>query len=164
MRDRVCVDSVAFARDANELRGTVATADLLRLHDSLSNQSGEIAYSVTGKVDKEGVASLRLDIAGDLMMTCQRCLGPLGIKLNSARNFVLVPPAVALGDPAEEHDDEERIHADDQLDVVGLVEDEAILCLPMVAVHKAGECAPPFAAGENDGKSPFSSLAVLKRQ
>ena len=165
MRDRVCVDSVAFARDASELRGTAATADLPRLHDSLFDQSGEIAYSVTGKVDKDGVASLRLDVAADLLMTCQRCLGPLRISLNSARNFVLVPPADDLGDPAEEHDEEERIHADDQLDVMGLVEDEAILCLPMVAVHKSGECAPPIAAGgESDSKSPFSSLAALKRQ
>lgn len=165
MRDRVCVDSVAFARDAGELRGTVATADLPRLHDSLFDQSGEIAYSVTGKVDKDGVASLRLDVAADLLMTCQRCLGPVKVSLNSARNFVLVPPAEALGDPAEESDDEDRIHVDDQLDIVGLVEDEAILCLPMVAVHKSGECAPPLAAGgESDSKSPFSSLAALKRQ
>jgi uncharacterized protein len=165
MRDRVCVDSVAFARDASELRAVVATADLPRLHDSLFDQSGEIAYSVAGNVDKDGVASLRLEVAADLMMTCQRCLGPVKVSLKSARNFVLVPQGESLGDPAEEPDDAERIHADAQLDIVGLVEDETILCLPMVAGHKAGECAPPLAAGgESDRKSPFSSLAALKRQ
>ena len=165
MRDRGSVDSVAFARDASELRGTVATADLPRLHDSLFDQSGEIAYCVTGKVDKDGVASLRLDVAADLLMTCQRCLGPVKVSLKSARNFVLVPPAEALGDPGEEPDDEERIHAGGELDVVELVEDETILCLPMVAVHKSAECAPPLAAeGQSDSKSPFSSLTALKRQ
>ena len=165
MRDRVCVDSVAFARDAGELRGTVATADLPRLHDSLFDQSGEIAYSVTGKVDKDGVASLRLDVAADLLMTCQRCLGPVKFSLKSARNFELVPQTEALGDPAEELDNVERIHAVAKLDVAALVEDETILCLPMVAGHQPGECSSPVGAGGESGKkSPFSSLAVLKRQ
>jgi uncharacterized protein len=165
MRDRVCVDSVAFAREANELRGKVATADLPRLHDSLFDQSGEIAYRLAGAVNKDGIASLRLDIAADLLMTCQRCLGPVIFSLKSARNFELVPQTQALGDPAEESDDVERIHADADLDVDALVEDEAILCLPMVAGHQPGECRSPLAAvDESTKKSPFSSLAVLKRQ
>ena len=165
MRDRVAVDSVAFARDASELRGTVAIADLPRLHDALFDQSGEIAYSLAGAVSKEGIASLELDIAAELLMTCQRCLGPVKFSLKSARNFVLVPQMEALGDPAEEPEDAERIRADARLDVAALVEDEAILCLPMVAGHEPGACSPPLAAGgESDKKSPFSSLAVLKRQ
>ena len=55
MRDRVSVDSVAFARDASELRAVVAIAELLRLHDALFDQSGEIAYRLAGAVDKDGV-------------------------------------------------------------------------------------------------------------
>ncbi len=165
MRDPVFVDSVAFARDASELRGTVATADLQRLRGALFDQSGEIAFRLAGAVNKDGIASLRLDIATNLLMTCQRCLGPVKFSLNAARNFVLVPQTEALGDPAEELDDVERIHADAKLDVAALVEDETILCLPMVAGHEPGECSPPLAGGgESDKKSPFSSLAVLKRQ
>jgi uncharacterized protein len=165
MRDRVSVDSVAFARDASALRATVAIADLPRLHDVLFDQSGEIAYCLTGAVNKDGVASLRLDIAAELLMTCQRCLGPVKFSLKSVRNFALVAEAQELGDPAEEPDAVERIHADAKLDVTALVEDEAILCLPMVAGHQPGECSSPVVAGgESEKKSPFSSLAMLKRQ
>jgi len=164
MWDRVAVDSMAFARDASELRATVAIASLPRLHDVLFDQSGEIAYSLTGAVNKDGIASLRLDIAAELLMTCQRCLGPVHFTLKSVRNFELVAEAQELGDPAEESDDIERIHADAQLDVTALIEDEAILCLPMVAVHQPGECsAPVVAEGESEKKSPFNSLAMLKR-
>ena len=53
MRDRVTVDSNAFARDAGELRGARAVADLTRLHDVLFDQSGEIAYRLTGAVNKD---------------------------------------------------------------------------------------------------------------
>ncbi len=165
MRDRVSVDSVAFACDASEMRATVAIADLPRLHDALFDQSGEIMYNLAGAVNKDGIASLRLEIAADLLMTCQRCLGPVKFSLKSVRNFQLVPQTQALGDPAEELDDVERIHADAKLDVAALVEDEAILCLPMVAGHQPGECSSPVSSGgESAKKSPFSSLAVLKRQ
>ena len=165
MRDRVSVDSVAFSRDASELRGTVAIADLPRLHDVLFDQSGEIAYSLGGAVSKEGIATLRLDITADLLMLCQRCLGPVKFSLKSARNFELIAQTKALGDPAEEPDDVERIHADANLDVAALVEDEAILCLPMVAGHQPGECSSPLVLrSEGEKKLPFSSLAALKRQ
>jgi uncharacterized protein len=165
MWDRVALDSVAFAREAGELRGTVAIADLPRLRDMLFDQSGEIAYSLTGAVNQDGVASLRLGIAAGLLMTCQRCLGPVKFSLQSVRNFELVPADQALGDPAEEPGDVERIHADAKLDVTVFVEDEAILCLPMVAGHHPGECASPIVGdGESGKKSPFSSLAGLKRQ
>ncbi len=165
MRDRVCVDSVAFARNARELRGAVAIADLQRLHDLLFDQSGEIAYCLAGALNKDGIASLRLDVSANLVMTCQRCLGPVKFSLKSARSFELVPQTQPLGDPAEESEDVERIHADANLDIGTLVEDETILCLPMVAGHEPGQCTSPVAAADESAmKSPFSSLAALKRQ
>ena len=165
MRDWVAVDSFAFARDAGELRGTLAIVDLPRLHDALFDQSGEIAYRLTGAVNKHGIASLRLELAAELLMTCQRCLGPAKFSLKSTRNFELVPEMEALGDPAEERDDVERMHAQAKLDVAALVEDETILCLPMVARHQPGECSSPVALeGGNENKSAFSSLSALKRQ
>jgi uncharacterized protein len=165
MRDPVLVDSVEFARDAGELRGILSVAELPRLQDALFDRTGDITYSLAGEVDKDDIESLRLDIAGDLLLVCQRCLGPVKFSLKSARKFVLVPKAQALGDPAEEPDGVERIHADTELDVTALAEDEAILSLPMSAVHQPGECSPPLVAGSEGGrKSPFSSLTALKRQ
>ena len=165
MRDWVAVDSFAFARDAGELRGTLKIVDLPRLHDVLFDQSGEIAYRLTGAFNKDGIASLRLELAAGLLMTCQRCLGPVKFSLKSTRNFELVPEMEALGDPAEERDDVDRMHADAKLDVAALVEDETILCLPMVARHQPAKCSSPLALeGENEKKSPFNSLAALKRQ
>jgi uncharacterized protein len=165
MRDRVTVDSIAFARDASGLRGTLAIADLPRVHDALFDQSGDVAYRLGGAVNKDGIASLRLDIGAELLLTCPRCLGPVKFSLMARRNFELVSGTEALGDPAEERDDVERIHADPKLDVAALVEDEVILSLPMVAGHQPGECSSPMASEvENEKKSPFSSLAALKRQ
>ena len=67
MRDRGAVDSFAFARDAGELRGTLTIVDLPRLHDALFDQSGEITYDLAGAVNKDGIASLRLELAAELL-------------------------------------------------------------------------------------------------
>jgi uncharacterized protein len=164
MWDAVALDSLAFARDAGEVRGTVATSNLTRLHDVLFDRSGTIVYTLTGVLSKDGIASLRLAVCAELVIVCQRCLGPVNFSLKSVRIFELVPAAQRLGDPAEEADDVEQMHADGKLDVTALVEDETILCLPMVAGHPAGACFPPeLAVGESEEKSPFSSLAMLKR-
>jgi uncharacterized protein len=165
MRDGVAVDSVAFARAADELRATLAITDLARLHDALFDQTGEITYRLTGAVSKDGISTLRLEIAADLVLVCQRCLGPVQHSLKATRDFELVPENQPLGDPADEPGDVERIHEDAKLDVAALVEEETILCLPMVAVHRSGECSVSAESfGEKEAKSPFSLLSALKRQ
>lgn len=165
MFDRAVIDSVAFARESGELRAMGDVAALVRLHDALFDQSGTIAYELTGHVDREGKPFLRLVLGGELVLRCQRCLGPVHFRLDAVRNFVLVAPGQELSDPADEAEDTEQLHADPKFDVIALVEDEVILGLPMVAGHEEGTCAPPSPksrAGKQD--SPFDALAALKRQ
>jgi uncharacterized protein len=165
MFDRAVVDSVAFARESGELRATVAVAGLARLHDALFDQSGAIAYGLAGRVDQEGKPSLRLALDGELVLRCQRCLGPVRFRFEAVRNFLLVPADQALSDPADEAEDTEQLYADPKLDVIALVEDEVILGLPMVAGHEEGACAAPLPKAEASRReSPFNALADLKRQ
>jgi uncharacterized protein len=165
MLDRAVVDSIAFARESGELRAIVDVIALARLQDALFDQSGAIAYHLAGHVDRDGKPLLRLALGGDLVLRCQRCLGPVRFRLDAVRNFVLVPAGQPLSDPADEAQDTEQLHADPKLDVVGLVEDEVILGLPMVAGHEEGACAAPSQeARTGGGDSPFNALAALKRQ
>jgi len=165
MFDRAVVDSVAFARESGELRGTVEVAALARLQDALFDQSGAIAYKLAGRVDQEGKPSLHLALGGELVLRCQRCLGPVRFRLDAVRTFLLVPADQALSDPADEADDTEQLHADPKLDVIALVEDEVILDLPMVTVHEEGACVAPSPKLETGKQeSPFNVLAALKRQ
>ena len=164
MRDGLAIDSLAFARDADELNATLAVADMARLDDVLFDRSGEVAYRLSGAVNKDGISSLKLDLAAELVLVCQRCLGPVHFNLSATRHFELIPETQPLGDPAEEPGDVERMHANAQLDVAELVEEETILCLPMVARHQAEECSVSPGLQEKETRSPFSSLAALKRQ
>ncbi|MEO8003867.1 MAG: YceD family protein [Betaproteobacteria bacterium] len=164
MRERVTVNSIALARDHREVVGKLAIADLQRLHYVLFEPSGEVEYKLSGSVDREGVAWLRLHLDAKLSLLCQRCLGPMEFREQAMRKFKLVPQGQSLGDPADEPEDFEQIHAEEDLDIAALVEDEIILTLPMVAVHEDGKCAAPQSADDGEKKSPFSSLSVLKRQ
>lgn len=165
MFDRPVVDSVAFAREAEELSGETAVINLTRLHDALADNTGVISYRLCGFVNAEEKPSLRLSVSGDLKLVCQRCLGPMDYRLDSDLEFELVAQGAELSDPAEEADDVEQIYADPKFDVFGLIEDEVILGLPMVSKHKPGECQAVAAVGEGAGKdSPFGKLSALKRQ
>ncbi|MGQ0577586.1 MAG: YceD family protein [Betaproteobacteria bacterium] len=165
MFDRAVVDSVAFARESGVVRATVAVATLARLHDALLDPSGAIAFELAGHVDQEGKPSLRLAFGGELVLRCQRCLGPVRCRLDVVRNFVLVPAGQALSDPAAEAEDTEQLHADPKLDVIALVEDEIILGLPMMAGHEEGACTAPSPKAKPDKReSPFNALATLRRQ
>ena len=165
MFDRPVVDSVTFAREAGELRGEIPVASLGRLRGAVADDTGSVAFSVSGFINDLGKPALGLRVAGNLKLVCQRCLGPVDFQLDSQRTFELVPPDIALGDPADEAEDVEQIHADPRLDVVELVEDEAILSLPMVSSHTEGGCEAPLAgAKDTQDRSPFSKLAALKRQ
>ena len=165
MFDRAVVDSVAFARESGKLRATVPVAAFARLQDALFDQSGAITYELAGHADPVGKPTLRLALAGELVLRCQRCLGPVNFRFDAVRNFVLVPAGQALSDPADEADDTEQLHADPKLDVIALIEDEIILGLPMVPGHEDGACAAPSPKAESRRReSPFNALAALKRQ
>lgn len=165
MFDRPVVDSVTFAREAGELSGKMAVGNLTRLHDALADNTGEISYRLSGFVNAEDKPALRLSVAGDLKLVCQRCLGPVAYRLDSDLEFELVAQGAELSDPAEEADDVEQIYADPKLDVIGLIEDEVILSLPMVSMHEPGKCQAVAGASAGTGTdSPFSKLSALKRQ
>lgn len=165
MFDRPVVDSVTFAREAGELRGKTAITNLVRLCDALADDSGEITYILSGFVSEQGKPSLRLSVSGELKLACQRCLGPLNFRLTAVRNFDLIEQGIPLGDPADEAADVEQIHADPKLDVLTVVEDEALLSLPMVPSHEREACETLAAKYAGTGpEPPFSKLSVLKRQ
>jgi len=165
MFDRPVVDSVTFAREAGELSGETAVGNLTRLHDALADNTGVISYRLSGFVNAEEKPSLRLSVSGDVKLVCQRCLGPLVYRLDSNLEFELVEQGRELSDPSEEADDVEQILADPRLDVIGLIEDEIILSLPMVSSHEPGQCQAVTGGSASTGTdSPFSKLSTLKRQ
>ena len=158
-------DPFRFAADARTLRGEVVVAKLSRLADSLVSTDGAVSWSVEGSMF-EGVVSgqsdprLKLRLDGTLNLRCQRCLGGLDWVL--AVETVLQPVRVGQPIPDEELEDDEvdAIEIDGELDLLGLIEDEILLALPIAPRHE--QCEAPRGGNGANEESPFAALASLR--
>jgi uncharacterized protein len=107
-----------------------------------------------------------------VQLSCQRCLEPVAIELaDDIKLVLLVDEAdVAKLDPTLDP----WIDADYKLDIARLVEEQLILCLPIVSYHPNGECVEKLnyeavgsrritGAKVDTTENPFSILKSLKK-
>lgn len=118
-----------------------------------------LGYVLQGGRNENNRLSLHLEIAGPLVLQCQRCLGPLEFPLAVSNDLELASSQAEI-DAAD--DDLDRVLASAHLDVATLVEDEAILALPMISMHES--CVEIEKPQKSAGSSPFAALAALKKK
>ena len=162
MSARALIDSLEFARAAEQLSGSVPISELPRLADSLFDPDGILQFELAGGRDSRGRLRLRLSVAGSVDLQCQRCLGklvfPVALKTN-----LLVLTNEQVGD-AGEIDDLDGVPAAPGTDVWSLVEDEVLLAIPLAPRHAENECSPAVKAAGNPAASPFAALAKLTQE
>jgi len=160
MSQRIVIDSLGFAREARSLQGELPIGNLTRTLDMLADSAGNLTYRVEGRVGSRNRAQLLLQIEGVLSVCCQRCLE--GIEFPLVVNSVLefVGDEEDLTQEEIEDDSKDFLPAQNEIDVVALIEDEVILNLPPAPRHES--CALPF-SGQGTGKvSPFLALNGFK--
>lgn len=165
MPAQTVIDSLEFARAAQQLRGSVPVSALTRLHDCLSDSAGKVNYVVMGGRDRQRRLVLKVDVSGNLRLQCQRCLGALGYPLELSSTLLLVRPGEDVSEYAEDPEAPDCIEATGELDVVALIEDEILLSLPFAPRHPENTCrSAGGGAGERvtSERSAFSRLAELK--
>lgn len=157
------VDSFAFCRSGEHAAGTTPVASLPRLSRDLADSSGEIRWRFDGGRHPQGLPQLTMQVEGEVRLVCQRCLTPYVHPIASETVLVLAR------DEGDADDIEVRLD-DDSIDVIvgaaaqdllQLVEDEALLSLPLSPRHEIcpGD-APKLAADQPE--SPFAVLKQLK--
>ena len=134
------VDAVTFARKREFLRGRVPMSSMTRLLTAGVQAHGTLDWEVEGSVGRDQMQRqrefLRVRTVFSPSMTCSRCLEPvevLGLRSDTRFRFAASEQQAAAED--READDEEVIVASSNLDLAALVEDEAILALPMAPAH-----------------------------
>ncbi|MFW5910945.1 MAG: YceD family protein [Thiohalospira sp.] len=157
-------DPVHLARSGQALSGTLRVAELSRLAESVREPSGEVAYELRFG-EEEGVPTLRGRIAAEVTVTCQRCLGPLKVRVEAEPQLGFVDseaeeaklPEGLEGVVLEEG---ENIRPGD------LIEDEVLLALPLFPAHDTRTC-PPWEdpvelSPAEEQENPFAVLAGLR--
>jgi len=143
MQKRIVIDTVKFARNGQQMIHSFTVEDLQRVRDIVGDIGEKIEAKLEGGVLKAGKPFIDLSIKADLPLTCQRCLERMNYELNSSTRFIIAFGNSELTDLSDEPGDVEVLMAQEDTDVVAMVEDELLLRLPMAAKHEDGECLEP---------------------
>lgn len=158
------IDAFEFCRTNSSKEGVTPVAEMTRLSKECANNSGELAWKVEGGSSKQGFPQMRLTVAGKVQLVCQRCLTPFGYEIDSSTLLM-------LGKDDADADEIEEIIDDESIDVIvgarsmnlmDLVEDEALLALPQSPKHEVCPDTSLVDSAKNEKPSPFASLKGLK--
>jgi uncharacterized protein len=156
MSQRIVIDSLAFAREAGSLQGELPIASLTRVLDSLVDSGGTLSYRVEGRFGSRNRPQLLVQLDGVLSVCCQRCLGGIDYPLKVRSVLEFVNDEEDLTQEEIEDDSKDFLPAQNELDVVVLIEDEIILDLPSAPRHDS--CVLPETGQGSGVVSPFSVL------
>jgi uncharacterized protein len=157
------VDSFEFCKQKQQSSGQVPVAEFARLSAELASSAGTLEWVIAGGRHAAGVPQLLLNVSGQIQLVCQRCLSPMAHQMASTSTLLLAK------DEADADDIEARLD-DDSLDVIVgstsqdlmvLVEDEALLALPLSPRHTTCPGDVPTSGAEK-AESPFAVLKKLK--
>ncbi len=165
-----CVDAVHAARTRSQIERQFAARALPRLIEAGVGEESTLQVSLQfatleGKVTVEG------DLSGSVELTCQRCMQPVAVPVDESFRVVIVGDDSAT---PEEYGGYEPIAVDaTQLDLRWLTEEQALLALPLVPMHRPAEC-PVTSAVEvvervipedtSPRQQPFGNLRDLLRK
>jgi uncharacterized protein len=156
------VDAFDFSRQKQERAGETAVADLSRLSAELLDSSGTLKWSVRGGVEMQGHPGLTLEVAGPVHLRCQRCLGLLEFAIDSSSVLILADDE-ASADALEERLDDDSVDVipgSRTMNMAVMIEDEALLALPLSPRHEV--CPDTSALDALKQDKPDSPFAVLK--
>ncbi|HEY6458051.1 MAG TPA: YceD family protein [Steroidobacteraceae bacterium] len=119
-----------------------------------------------GRVDfsREGrIAVAEVTVAADVLLQCQRCLGPVMSTVDSTGRAALV---ATQAEGARVPQTLETVLAQEyRISLRDLVEEELLLALPLVPRHEDKACAGARAGTPSETHRPFGQLSeLLKRQ
>jgi uncharacterized protein len=162
------VDPWRLASESGRLDGTLALATLPRLAAVLADPGGlvhvALRFGIAGPPD---VARITGGLRTELILECQRCLGPLTWPLDVAVHLGLARDDAEASRLPDEY--EPLLATEGFISVADLVEDELLLALPRIPKHTdprhclANGYRPPFSepTAAECVQQPFAALASL---
>jgi uncharacterized protein len=114
-----------------------------------------------GVVGGEPRLKMNLSLKGRMHLICQRCMQPCLVQIEESRQFVFLANETLADAFPMEDDALEPLVASSQFDLLGTIEDEILLSLPLIPKHPEGACeASSLGSGTDD---PLSQGEALKK-
>ena len=162
-------DPVLFANRGRKFAGNIPVHDLPRIMELAPSSDSEFHVTMTFSMSSLNFPMVKGTIEGEVVQSCQRCMGNAAVPINGQFQLLLVTPdALEL---ASEEGHEIFEYSGQLIPTAALLEDEIILSMPIVAKHAdIEECDSnvkqwmhEFDEVPTDEKdSPFAKLKDLK--
>lgn len=160
------IDAFEFCRLKEHREGEIAVADMPRLAGESVDRSGVVHWSLQGGSAKKGHPQLILSVSGSVRLMCQRCLTPFEFVFASDSTLVVAPDEGGADEIEAQLDDDsgEVIVGSRDFDIAQLIEDEALLAIPLSPKHETcPDQLVPEAVRDAEKVSPFAVLKNLKQ-
>ncbi len=131
------VDATRAVSVGRRFEGSVALRQLPRLGDALAGTEGVIDYRIEFGRDALGIAYLDLKLTGELPLVCQRTLEIFGWPLRLSQRLGLVRRESDEASLPEGY--EALLLVDGQVEPLEVVQDEALLALPLIPARPGTE-------------------------
>lgn len=164
------IEVIRLAKAEQKLSGVVPVAAMPRLGLSLADMQGEVSAALECGIDSEGLVYIKGQLQTELHVVCQRCLQTMLLAMGS--DFVVSPvvnDSQAKNLPV--YYEPALMGEDERLSLTGLIEDEIILQLPIIAMHDPQQCPVSLNAVndiveivEEEKVNPFAKLEALKQK
>ncbi len=165
--DRIApCDVWELSRQRGTVQGELPLGDAARLAGHLADDTGALHFRLNGLVDELGRPAARLEVQGVVRARCDRCGGPVDVAIDERAQFFFVADEGQLNGLPIDESPAEPLLGSRRFDLAALVEDQAILALPISPRHE--NCAGPGPREADDGADgethrPFETLAALKK-
>jgi uncharacterized protein len=165
----------AFANEGARHSASEKLAHFHRLMEETAGLGGEtpVDYSVQGHIqtDASGLAEPWIELSANtsLMLTCQRCLGPVDVPVVFDRKFRFVANE-ELAAIEDEESEEDVLVLSKSFNLLELIEDELLMSMPPAPKHDVCPKVVKLQAADTDfvdapveKANPFAVLQQLKK-
>lgn len=161
------LDVRGMSRRRQKVSGELRLAQAPRLAALLREAGGALSFELETFVDARDRPAAALRLHGSLPLSCDLCGEALARGIEERRRYYFVASArEAAAVPIDPEEEAEPLVAGRAFDLYALVEDEAILALPISPRHphcRGPEIEGREGVGRSAGRpSPFAALALLR--
>jgi uncharacterized protein len=157
-----------LARKKASVQGELAARQLPRLAEQLAGAADErLRFSLQGGIGANGRPTAVLELDGALSVRCDRCGEAVTVPIRERARFFFVADEAELGRLPIDDAPDEPLLGSRRFDLAALIEDQAILALPISPRHEGCAAAAVSVAGqapEGLTQRPFAGLAGLKKR
>ncbi|QLB13570.1 uncharacterized protein EV697_10512 [Bisgaardia hudsonensis] len=164
-------DPVKDAQRRLDYDGYYSISQLPRLAESVSKVLSDAQVSLSFFIDPQKLVVMKGQATVEVELECQRCQNPFIQTLSC--DFIYSPVSnLDQADELPEIYEPIEFNAFGEIDLVGIVEDELIVTLPIIPMHSSEHCEVSVAEqvfGELPEElakkpNPFAVLASLKKK